>query len=120
MGLGKIFVIGAFALDQIGHGVEPQSVNAQVQPEAHHAQNRFEHLRIVEIQVGLVRIKPVPVIGAGDRIPRPVRSLRIEKNDPRAGIFLIGVGPDIEIAPWTSPAWRGARAETRDAGRRCD
>ena len=91
MRLGQVLVVGAFALDQIRHGIEPQAVDPELQPEAHHAQHRFENVRIVEIQIGLVRVEAMPVIGAGDRIPRPVRPLGIDKDDARAGIFLIGV-----------------------------
>src|SRR5579872_2581102 len=40
----------------------------------------------------------MPVIGAGDRVPGPVRALRVDEDDARAGIFLVGVGPHIEIA----------------------
>ena len=63
MGFRKIFVAGAFALDQIGHRVEAQPVDAEVEPEPHHARYRLQHLRIVEIQVGLMRIKAMPIIG---------------------------------------------------------
>ena len=34
--LGKVLVIGAIPLDQIRHCVEPQSIDAHFQPEAHH------------------------------------------------------------------------------------
>ena len=104
----QVLVVGALALDQVGHGVEPQPVDAEFEPEAHHAQHRLEHLRIVEIEVGLVRVEAVPVIGAGDRIPGPVRALGIEEDDARAGVFLVGVRPDVEIAPRRSRlgAWR--------------
>ncbi len=76
----QVFVVGAFALDQIGHGVEPQAVDAELQPEAHHAQHRLENMRIVEIQIRLVRVKAMPVIGAGDRVPGPVRPLGIDEK----------------------------------------
>jgi glycosidase len=36
-----------------------------------------ENLRVVEVEVGLVRVEPVPVIRLGDRIPGPVRRLVI-------------------------------------------
>ena len=73
-------------------------------------EHSLQHLRIVEIQIGLVRIEPVPVIGAGFRVPGPVGLLGIEKDDARAGVFLIVVGPDVEIAVQTSQVWRCAGA----------
>jgi hypothetical protein len=43
-------------------------------------------------------IEPVPEIGLTDRVPGPVRRLRIEEDDPRLLIALVGVRPDVEIA----------------------
>ena len=54
--------------------------------------------RIVEVQVGLVRIEAVPVIGLGDRVPGPVGRLGVDEDDARAGVLLVGVGPDVEVA----------------------
>src|SRR5581483_2678229 len=47
---------------------------------------------------GLVRIKAVPVIGFGDRVPRPVRLFGVDKDDAGVGIGVVVVGPDV-IAP---------------------
>ena len=96
--LGQVLVVGALALDQVRHGIEPQPVDAEVEPEAHHAEHRLEHPRIVEVEIGLMRVEAVPVIGVRDRIPGPVRLLGVEEDDARAGVFLVGVGPDIEVA----------------------
>jgi hypothetical protein len=98
MGFGKVLVVGAFAFDQIRDRIEPQPIDAEIEPEAHHAEHGVDHLRIVEVEIGLMRIEAVPVIGLRDRIPGPVRALGIEEDDARAGIFLVVVGPDIEIA----------------------
>ena len=95
--LGQVLVVGAFALDQIGNGIEPEPVDPEIEPEAHDAQHRLDHLGIVEIEVGLVRIEAVPVVGFGDRIPRPVGTLGVDEDDARALVFLVGVRPDVEI-----------------------
>ena len=95
---GEVLVAGAFALDQIGHGIEPQPVDAEIEPKTHDAEHRLDHLRIVEVEIGLVRIKTMPEIGAGDRIPGPVRALGVEEDDAGAGIFLVRIRPDIEVA----------------------
>ena len=44
----------------------------------------FEHLRVVEVEVGLVRIEAMPEIGAGHRVPGPVRLLGVDEDDARA------------------------------------
>ena len=98
MGLRQVLVVGALALDQIGHGIEPQPVDAHVEPEVHDAQHRLQHFGIVEIEVGLVGVEAVPVIGVGHRIPGPVRALGIEEDDARAAVFLVVVRPDVEVA----------------------
>ena len=53
---------------------------------------------IVEVQVRLVRIEAVPVVGLGDRVPGPVRLLRIGEDDAGVLVFLVGVAPHIEVA----------------------
>ncbi|MNI03048.1 hypothetical protein D3C73_559410 [compost metagenome] len=97
MRFGQVLVIRALALDQIGDRVQPKSVDAGIGPITHHLQKLFQHGRIVEVEIRLMRIKPMPVIRAGHRIPGPVRLFRIEKDDPGFGEFLVSIGPDIEI-----------------------
>ena len=63
MRLGKILVLGALPLDQVGNGVEPEAVDSHVEPKTHDAQHLFEHPGIVEVQVGLVGVEPVPEKG---------------------------------------------------------
>ena len=98
MRLGQVLVVGAVAFDQIGDRIQAQPVHAHLQPHAHDLENLGQHLGVVEVQVGLVRIEPVPVIGARDRIPGPVRLFRVQKDNPGFGPFFVRVGPDIEVA----------------------
>src|SRR5271166_44144 len=44
-------------------------------------------------------VEAVPIIGAGDRVPGPVRAFRIDEYDTRAGVFAVVIRPDVEIAP---------------------
>ncbi len=98
VGFGQVLVAGAFALDQIGNGVEPQRVDPEIEPEPHDPDDRLEYLRIIEIQIRLMRIKAVPVIGLRHRVPAPVRSLGVGKDDARFRKFLVGVAPHVIIA----------------------
>jgi hypothetical protein len=52
--LRQIFIVRTLALDEVGHGVQSQSVNAHPEPESHNAQNSFEDVRVVEIQIRLM------------------------------------------------------------------
>ena len=94
---GEIFAVRAFAFVEVGNRVEPQTVHAHAQPKIEHLLHGLVHCRIVEIQIRLVRIKPVPVIGLRHRIPRPVRSLEILEDDSRVLVFLWRITPDIEV-----------------------
>ena len=87
----------AFALDQVRHSVQPQAVDATIEPEAHHLDDRFQHRRVVEVQVRLVVKEPVPVVRLGRVVPRPVRLLGVGEDDPDALILLVGVAPDVEL-----------------------
>ena len=98
MRLGQVFAVGAFPLEQVRDRVQPQAVHAHVQPEVEHLEHGFLHRRIVEVQVGLVVEKPVPVVGVGDRVPRPVRRLEVLEDDPRVAVFVRRVAPDVEVA----------------------
>ena len=98
MGFRQVFVVGAVALNQVRDSVQAQAVDAHVQPIAHHREHRFHHLRIVEIQVRLVGVEPVPEVLAGDRVPGPVGLLGVEENDAGAVVLLVVIGPHIKVA----------------------
>jgi hypothetical protein len=108
VGLGQVLVVGAFALDQIGNGVEPQPVDARVEPEAHDPENFLQDARIVEIEVGLVRIEPVP-----EKAPATGSHVQLDfsvsRKMMRVSVFLVGVGPDVEVARRAIPG-RACRA----------
>ena len=98
VGLGQVLVVGALALAQVRNRVEPEAVDAHVEPELHGADHRPQHLRVVEVEVGLVAEEAVPVVRLRDRVPRPVRRLGVGEDDPRAGVALRVVAPDVVVA----------------------
>ncbi|KWV86409.1 hypothetical protein PFLmoz3_03842 [Pseudomonas fluorescens] len=109
MGFRQVFVVGAVPFDQVGNGVQAQAVNSQVEPIAHHRQHRFHDLRVIKVEVGLVRVKAVPEVLAGHRVPGPVGLFGVEKNNACAVVFLVIIRPHVEIP--CGRAWLGlARA----------
>ena len=40
----------------------------------------------------------VPVVLPGDRVPRPVRRLGVDEDDPRVLVAVVGVRPDVPVA----------------------
>ena len=98
MGLGQVLAVRAVALEEVGHGVEPVAVDAQVEPEAQGVEHRLLHVRVVEVQVGLVVEEAVPEVLAAHRVPRPVRGLGVEEDDARLAPRLVAVRPDVPVA----------------------
>ena len=98
VGLGQVLAVGALALVEVGHGVEPHAVDAHVEPEVHHLEHRLAHRRLVEVQVRLVGVEAVPVVGAGHRVPGPVRGFEVLEDDARLAVALGRVAPDVEVA----------------------
>src|SRR6202000_2651757 len=88
------------------------------------------HVRIVEIEIGLVTEEAMPVVRLRYRIPGsevlllasllqspvvrlryrvpgPVGRLRVTEDDARAGVTVGRVAPDIVVTLWR-PGWRAA------------
>ena len=99
MGLLEIFAGGAFALVEIGHGVEAQAIHAEIEPEVHDLDDFLVNFGIVEIQVRLMRKKPVPEISLGDVVPGPIGNFDVFENDARMAVLRRGVGPDVKVPP---------------------
>ena len=99
VGFGKVLATGALAFVEIRHGVQPQPVHSQVEPEIHHFEHFLLHSRVLEVQVGLMREEAVPVIGVGHVVPGPVGHLDVLEDDAGVLVLLRGVAPDVELAP---------------------
>ena len=97
VGFRQVLVVGTLALDQIWDGVQAQPVHAEIQPVAQDCQHLLQHALIVEVQIRLVRIEPMPIIRPGLLVPRPVGALRINENDARSGVFSVIIRPYIEV-----------------------
>jgi hypothetical protein len=91
---------------EIRDRVEPQTVDAHLEPEAHHVENRLEDDRVVEVQVGLVAEEAMPVVLLRHRVPGPVRRFSVSVKMMRASCVLVRiVAPHVEVA-LRRAAWR--------------
>jgi hypothetical protein len=97
VGLGEVLAVRAVALVEVRHRVEPEAVDAEVEPEPQDVQHRLLHLGVVVVEVGLVGEEAVPVVLAALRVPRPVRRLRVEEDDPRLAPARVIVAPDVPV-----------------------
>ena len=98
MCLGKVLARRSLTFVEIRHGIESQPVDAHLHPEVERLEDGFFHLRVVEVQVGLMVVEAVPVIRARDRIPAPVRALEILEDDARLAVLVWRIAPDVEVA----------------------
>src|SRR4051812_1840327 len=99
MGFLEVLTRSSFTLIEIWDRIQAKPINSQVEPEVQSASDFLMHLRIVIIKIGLVSVKPMPIIGMSDGVPTPVGRLKIAKNDARLAVFFGIVRPDVEIAP---------------------
>ncbi len=97
VGLGQVLARAPVALEQVGHGIESEPVEPEVEPEAHDAEHRLDHGGVLVVEVGLMRIETVPVVLLAGLIPRPVRRLDVDEDHARLGPALVVVVPDVPV-----------------------
>ena len=86
--LGQVLAVGALALEEVGHRVEAQAVDAHVEPEVDDLEHRLAHARVVEVQVGLVGVEAVPVVRPWRPDPRSSWTLEVLEDDARVLVAL--------------------------------
>ncbi len=100
VGAGQVLAVGALLLVEVGHGVEAEPVEAEVEPEAQDVEHRLLHVGVLVVEVGLVAEEAVPEVGPGLRVPGPVGRLGVGEDDPG-----VGVAVRRRRTRRTSPAW---------------
>ena len=97
--LRQVFAVRALALDQVRHGIEPQAIDAHVEPELHDLEHRVHDRRVVVVQIGLVREEAMPVVLACATASHVQFDVSVSVKMIRAsGKCLVGVAPDVEVA----------------------
>ena len=97
MGFGQVLAVGALALEEVRDGIQPQAVDALVEPEAKGANHLVLDGQVVEVQVGLVTEEAMPEVLARQWIPRPVRRLGVGEDDAGVFVLLVRIAPDVVI-----------------------
>jgi hypothetical protein len=91
MGFLQVLAVCALARVQVRDRVQPEAVNAEVEPESQYLQHRVLNQGILIVQVRLMVEEPVKVVLPADRIERPVGLLGVDEDDPRLRVFVVGV-----------------------------
>ena len=94
----QVLAVGAFALVEVGHGIQPHPVHAHRHPEFNDIHQAADDIGAVEIQIRLMMIEAMPEVLIGDRIPRPIRRFEIFEDDPRVFVLIGKVIPDVEVS----------------------
>ena len=95
--LGKMLARRAVALVQIGHRIEPEAVEAEVEPEPDEVDHGVGHFGILVVEVGLVVIEAVPVVLLAAVVPGPIRAFHVGEDDAGVGPLLVVVVPDVPV-----------------------
>ena len=77
VGLGQVLAVRPLALEEVGHGVDPEAVDPAVEPERHDVEDLLLDGRVVVVEVGLMAVEAVPEVLPGDRVPGPVGGLGV-------------------------------------------
>ena len=77
--------------------IEPEAVDAPLQPEAHIGQQSILHVGIVEVEVGLGDEEIVQVILHAPAVPLPGGATEDGKPVVGRGAVGLGIGPDIPV-----------------------
>ena len=95
---GEVLAVRALLLEQVGHRVETEAVDAEVEPEAQDVEHRLAHGRVLEVEVGLVAEEAVPEELSAHRVVGPVRRLGVDEDDAGVAVRGVVVGPHVEVA----------------------
>ncbi len=98
MGCRKVFAVGALPRVQVRHRVQPEPVDAEVQPEPQRGDHLLLHGRVLVVEVRLVGEEAVEEVLLADRVEGPVGDLGVDEDDAGVGVLLVVVGPHVVVA----------------------
>ena len=94
---GQVLAVRALLLEEVGHCVEPESVQSEVEPEAEGVDHRLPDLGVRVVEVGLMVVEPMPEVRTALGVVRPVRLLAVDEDDPRVLVAVHRVRPDVPV-----------------------
>ena len=91
-------LVEALVLDEEGHRVDAEALDAELQPVAHDAQDLLAHLRVGDVEVGLELVEAVHVPRARLFVVGPHRLLHAGEDDPLGDVGGLLLRPDVPVA----------------------
>ena len=85
-------------LDQERDGIHPEPGQPELQPEADDLVDLVPHQRVVDVQVGLVRVEAMHVPTPGGAVVGPDALLLAGEDHALVRVRWLLVGPDVEVA----------------------
>ena len=96
--LGQVLAVGSLSLEEVRHGVKPEAIHTEVEPEPADVDDLRADARVVVVEIRLMAEEAVKVVGARDVVPCPVRRLGVDKDDPRFGESILCRRPHVPVA----------------------
>ncbi len=78
---GQVLAVGALLGVEVRHRVQPEAVDAQVEPEAQGGDHLLLDRRVLVVEIRLVGEEAVPVVLLADRVEGPVGGLGVDEDD---------------------------------------
>ncbi len=69
----QVLAVRPVLFEEIRHCIQPETVDAKVEPEAQDVEHRLLHFRVLVVEIRLMEEEAVPVVLAAHRVERPVR-----------------------------------------------
>jgi len=100
VGCGQVLARGPSALYRYGTRVEPEPVEAEIEPEPDDTEHRIDDLGVVVVQVRLLMEETVPVVLLAPLVEGPVGGFDVAEDHADIGEAVVVVGPHVPVGLW--------------------
>ncbi len=100
VGRGEVLARGPLGLVQVRDCVEPEPVDAEIEPEPDDSEHRIDNLGVVVVQVRLLMKETMPVVLLASLVESPVGRLDVAEDHADIGEAVVVVGPHVPVGLW--------------------
>ena len=95
--LGQVLARRTVTLVEVGHRIEPEAVEAEVEPEPNEVDHGVGDLGVLVVEVRLMVVEAVPVVLLAGVVPGPVGPLDVGEDHSGVGPLLVVVVPHVPV-----------------------